>query len=150
MERYLYNKFHIDKTWQDKFTKKALEFIQQYKTWYNKLDICINDPVYNDIGMDCILILDTVEVENDSNWNLPKPDRTIRSSLIFSDHNDYELYNKMFFSDNLMRMAIQNMQSDNPVLKEIASAIVKGEGSRFDSNIIFPFSKEVWYKGETE
>ena len=51
----------------------------------------------------------------------------------------------MFFEfGDLTRGAIMNLQSDHTALKEVAFAIIKGDGAELDEGIKFPYTIEAW------
>ena len=134
-ERFSFNKFHIDRTWKNNFTNEALIFLVEHRkteVLYEKLNMFINNPEFNEIGIDYIFIIDNINNDDNKIYN---------SILVASDNKWYKYYDNMLFNNgDFIRAAIQNLQSDNEALKEISIRIIKGDGIVYDPNIAFPYS----------
>lgn len=133
----------MDYTWSNKFSVEALQFISQHKGWlHEKINLAINHPDHNKIGMDWIYVVDygNAKITNDS---------IIVKTALASSHDleSYINYCNMFFNgDDIIRNAIQNLQSNVAAIKQIAIAIVRGDKAVYDNTIQFPFSVGCWKK----
>ena len=139
--RFRYKKFHIDHSWKDRFSEQALDYLSSNKTWmFHKLQASMLD---GSTGMDWIIILDNMDMTEIS-LSATNKIYNIRSTIVAEDHSWYLGYDRMLFRDNLMSGAVQNLQSDNDVLKEISLAIINGSQAVLDNDILFPFTKECY------
>jgi hypothetical protein len=134
--RFRFNKIRIDSTWDDKFSDEALIYLENQEQWlYKKLSSIMNNKVPY---LDFIIIYDSCDIQLHKNFI------DIKMVLVASDSEFYKCYDNMFFTDNPQRAAIQNLQSENEVIKEIAVAIVKGSSIFLDNTIMFPYTKDNW------
>ena len=142
-ERYRFNKFTVDKSWKEKFSDDAMDFLKTSKDWlYNKLNSIINNP--DGKPMEWIVVIDTGEVDQEEG-STDKKSLSVKSVLVSSDFDWYKGYDNMLFQvNNLKQGAVANMQSENAALQEVACAVVKGAGAKYDPTILFPFTKECW------
>ena len=116
----------------------ALIYLENSKEW---LYVKIMDSIAKDIASDWIIIVDSIDFDNLEN----NKGVNVRTLLISSDHPWYNGFNNMFFKfDDLIRGAIMNLQSDHEALKEVAYAIIKGEGAQLDTYIKFPYTLDCW------
>ena len=133
----------MDKTWKEKFTNEALSFLHEHKEWqYDKIIFATSGENY----LDWIIIKDNNGIEKpgegDNKW---MDHDVIRTAQIASDSELYNIFDNMFFKNiNLQVGAVMNMQSENITIKEVANAIVRGDGAIIDNDMQFPFTRNVW------
>jgi len=140
--RFKFKKFHIDKTWKEKFSADALDYLSQSKEWlYEKLNLSFNDEKMRELGSDWIIIIDSGDIDQMEDPNSVK----VRTLLVSTDHDWYNGFDNMFFKfGDLKRGAVMNLQSEHFALKEVAIAVIKGARAKFDDTIKFPYTVGTW------